>query len=184
MKDLNLLVEKLKLVGAQGTDEGNFASVVKDIALFYQDNFQLEADEVAILMTDKEKAVLFFVYPDYLVNAGMIPVNSPDAFVSHIFKSGRGMIENNFNQQKHLHLFEYINPPGKKKRIIWKLMGAVLKADGEKIGAIELSRKAATAQEAGEDFTPEGLVFLEKSIAHLAPFLQKVTPADFSIKLT
>jgi len=183
MKDINLLIEKLKMVSSAGHSDKAFKSVVDDIAKFYCDNFDLQADEVAILLTDKDNTVFSFAYPEYLVNAGMIPISSPDAFAARVFKMNRGMIENNFNQMKHLHLFEYIKGPGDKIRKIWKMMSTILHSGEVKFGIIELSRKGAAMNEAGEDFSPENLDFLESSMNEFARYFLKVLPGDFRGKL-
>lgn len=183
MKDINLLLEKFKLSTGGGHSEDAFKMVITDIAKFYCDNFELESDEVAILLTDKDNMVMSFAYPQHLVNAGMIPVSSPDAFAARVFKMNRGMIENNFNQMKHLHLFEYIKGPGEKVRRIWKMMSTIIGVGDVKFGIIELSRKGDSADDAGEDFTPENLEFLEASIREIAPYLRKVLPGDFRGKL-
>jgi hypothetical protein len=183
MKDINLLIEKLKMVTSAGQSDKAFKSVVDDIVKFYCDNFELQADEVAILLTDRDNMILSFAAPEHLVNAGMIPISSPDAFAARVFKLNRGMIENNFNQMKHLHLFEYIKGPGDKIRKIWKMMGTILRSGDVKFGIIELSRKGAAIHEAGEDFNPENLEFLESSICEFAPYFLKILPGDFRGKL-
>ena len=183
MKDINLLIEKFKMNTAGGHSEAAFHTTINDIAKFYCDNFELENDEVAILLSDKDNMVMSFAYPEHLVNAGMIPVSSPDAFAARVFKMNRGMIENNFNQMKHLHLFEYIKGPGDKIRKIWKMMSTILRSGDVKFGIIELSRKAASMHESGEDFSPENLEFLESSIREFAPYFLKVLPGDFRGKL-
>lgn len=185
MKDITLLLEKMKMTLTEAKGAEAFAAVLGDIATFYSDVFGLRKDEVAILLANQEKTVLSFACPDYLVNSGLIPVSSPDAFASQIFRLGRGIIENNFNQVKHLHLFEYVRVgEGKKTMPIWKIMGSLLKSGEEKIGVIELSRKAPAPEETGDDFTPEQLEFLDRSIAMLTPFLVKTMPGDFRGKLT
>jgi len=184
MKDIKLLLEKLKMSTGEGHSETAFKTVLADIAKFYCDNFDLETDEVAILLSDKDNMVMSFAYPEHLVNAGMIPVSSPDAFAARVFKMNRGMIENNFNQMKHLHLFEYIKGPGEKVRRIWKMMSTVIRAGEQKLGIIELSRKGDSADDAGEDFSQENLEFLEASMTEIAPYLYKVLPGDFRGKLS
>ena len=184
MKDINLLLEKFKMNTSGGHTEAAFKAIVNDIAKFYCDNFDLEADEVAILLTDKDNMVMSFAYPEHLVNAGMIPVSSPDAFAARVFKMNRGMIENNFNQMKHLHLFEYIKGPNEKVRKIWKMMSTIIRTGDMKFGIVELSRKGDSANEAGDDFSPENLEFLDASILEIAPFLRKVLPNDFRGKLS
>lgn len=183
MKELEPLLEKLRFFGTEGYSENAFKTVLTFVAKFYIDNFELETDEVAILLTDKDQMVLSFAFPEYLVDCGMIPISSPDAFASQIFQLGRGAIENNFNQQKHLHLFELIKSPSEKIGTIWKLMATVLSADGKKFGVIEISRKGETIFQTGQDFSVENLLFLEKTIARIAPHLRKVMPPDFKGKL-
>jgi hypothetical protein len=183
MKDINLLIEKLKMVTSAGQSDKTLKLVVDDIVKFYCDNFELQIDEVAILLTDKDNMVLSFAAPEHLVNAGMIPISSPDAFAARVFKMNRGMIENNFNQMKHLHLFEYIKGPGDKIRKIWKMMSTILRSGDVKFGIVELSRKGDTAHESGDDFSPENLEFLESSIREFAPYVLKVLPGDFRGKL-
>jgi hypothetical protein len=184
MKDINLLLEKFKLGTSAGHSDIAFKTVINDIAKFYCDNFDLEADEVAILLTDKDNMVMSFAYPEHLVNAGMIPVSSPDAFAARVYKLNKGLIENSFNQMKHLHLFEYIKGPGEKVRRIWKMMSTVMRAGDLKFGVIELSRKGESVDDASEDFTTENMEFLETTIVEFAPFLRKVLPADFRGQLT
>jgi hypothetical protein len=179
MKDIKLLLEKLKMSTGEGHSETAFKTVLADIAKFYCDNFDLETDEVAILLSDKDNMVMSFAYPEYLVNAGMIPLTSPDAFAARVYKLNKGLIENNFNQMKHLHLFEYIKGPGEKVRKIWKMMSMVMRSGDFKFGIIELSRKGETSDEAGEDFNQDNLEFLEQTIAAFAPYLRKVLPGDF-----
>jgi hypothetical protein len=183
MKDLGQLIEKLNVFATEGYSASAFKAVLTFVAKFYIDNLELEKDEVAILLADKDKMVLSFALPEYLVDSGMIPISAPDAFASQVFQLGRGVTENNFNQQKHLHLFELIKTPDEKIKAIWKLMGTVLKADGEKFGVIEISRKGEAVFQTGQDFSPENLVFLERTIAKIAPFIRKVMPPDFKGKL-
>ena len=66
MKDINLLIEKLKMVTSAGHSATAFKSVVDDITKFYCDNFELQTDEVAILLTDKDNMVLSFASPEHL----------------------------------------------------------------------------------------------------------------------
>jgi hypothetical protein len=184
MKDLFLVFEKIKMTAKDGYSDSGFKSIMADMAQFFQDNFALEKDEIAILLADKDKNVLSFAFPNYLINAGIIPISSPDAIAAQIFKLNRGLIENTFNQLKHLHLFEYIRNDEQKIRPIWKMMGTVLHDNDGAFGVIELSRKAISQREAGEDFTRQDLEFLEKAVARLAPVLRQTMPPEFKVKLT
>lgn len=183
MKDLQILSEKLRLIAADGHTDSAFETAIREVALFYKQNLDLDDDEVAILLTDKDHMVLSFAYPPHLVNSGMIPVSSPDAFASYVFKLNKGVIENSFNQQKHLHLFEYIRAPEQRIRPIWKMMSTVLAVKDLRFGIIEVSRKGVSLGDAGDDFNSENLEFLEKTIAQLAPLIHKILPTDFRGKL-
>lgn len=184
MKDITLLVEKLNSLSAEDRTDSIFFTILENIARFYIENLELHGNEVAILLTNKDKSVLSFAFPDYLINAGIIPVSSPDAFASQIYKLGRGFIENNFNQVKHLHLFEFIRHSEHKPLPIWKMMGAVIRVGDDKIGVIEISRKGASLQESGDDFTQENLEMLIHTMEMLAPFIKRAMPEDYRGKLS
>lgn len=183
MKDINLLGEKLRMLVAGEDREIAFKAVLKEVAAYYKDNFDLRSDEVAILLLDKSRSVLSFAYPDFLIDAGLLPVSSPDAFASQVYRSGKGAIENVFNQQKHLRLFEYVKNPDNTSKPICKIMAAVLKAGDETIGIIEVSRKGHSSHEAGDDFSQENLVFFEKTIPRLVPYIQQLMPMDYKGKI-
>ena len=102
MKEFNLLVEKLKNDIQKGASEENLKKVVNRIASFYVEQLQVNTEEVAIFLANHEKTILSFAYPEYLINSGMIPVSSTDAVASHVFRTGRSIMENNFQQQKRL----------------------------------------------------------------------------------
>lgn len=184
MKDLNELIGTLAVVSAKEDRDLAFKNVIHEIELFYKENFFLNDYEVAIFLANEEKTVLSFACPDYLVNSGMIPVSSTEAFTSAIFRTGRGIIENNFQQQKHLQIFEIIRTPEDKIMPIWKMIGALIAVGGDKLGVIEISRRADDPGDAGEDFTESDLMFLENTIKKLAPFIQRVKPKNFRGKIT
>lgn len=184
MKDLNELIGTLAVEVAKEDKDEAFKSVIRQIEAFYTENFFLDEYEVAIFLTNDEKTVLSFACPEYLVNSGMIPVSSTEAYGATIYRTGRGVVENNLQQQKHLHIFEIIKTPDAKIKPVWKMIGAVIAVEEEKIGVIEISRRAANQGEVGEDFTESDLRFLENTIAKLAPFLKKVLPDNFRGKIT
>jgi hypothetical protein len=184
MRDINELIAKLKIELSKADAENALSIALKEIEQYYTDNLFLNPYEVAISLTNKEKTVLSFACPDYLVNSGMIPVSSTEAFMASIFRSGRGIIENNLQQQKHLGIFEIIRTPEGKIMPLWKMMGALIAIEQDKLGVIEISRRAISQDDAGEDFTPADLQFLEKTIKILAPFIKKVMPENFRGKIT
>jgi hypothetical protein len=184
MKDLSELIGTLAVEVAKENKEEAFKNVIREIETFYTENFHLNDWEVAIFLANKEKTVLSFACPGYLVNSGMIPISSTEAFSASIFRTGRELLENNLQLHKHLSLFEIIRTPDDKIKPVWKMIGSLIKVDDEKIGVIEISRRAIEQADAGEDFTERELQFLENTIAKLAPFIKKVLPENFRGKIT
>jgi len=184
MKDINELIAKLKMEISKGDRDTAFSVVLQEIDQFYKENFFLGDYEVAIFLTNQEKTVLSFACPKYLVNSGMIPVSSTDAIISTVFRTGRGIIENNLQQQKHLSIFEIIRTPEGELRPIWKMIAALLAVEEDKIGVIEISRRSTKPETADEDFTENDLLFLQKTIKILAPFIKRVMPENFRSTIT
>jgi len=135
------------------------------------------------MLLDKTKSVLSFAYPEFLVDSGLLPVTSPDAFASQIYRSGKGAIENVFSQQKHLRLFEYVKNPDNTRKPICKIMASLIMYGEEKIGIIELSRKGFSPHESGDDFTLENLHFVEATMEKMVPFIKQVMPEDYKGKI-
>ncbi len=184
MADLSILLEKLKIIKAQKKNDDDFFQATGLIARFFEETFNVDEDEVAILLTDKEKVFLSFAHPPYLINSGVISVSSPDAFAAYVYKNEQAYIENNFFQQKHLHLFEFVKPPAQKPRPIWKIMAAVLvdpaKNDKQKkYGVVEISRKGTKFEEAGPDFSVEDLEILKNALNFIAPIYAAIIPENF-----
>lgn len=183
MRDLGALIAKLEADIVSEKHEDAFRIVINDIAAYFYENLKLDTNEVAILLANDEKTILSFAFPEYLVNAGMIPVNSTEAIAANVFRTGRAFIENNLQQQKHLSIFQIIRTPDQKIKLIWKMAGCLISLGNEKIGVLELSRRAVNFSEAGPDFSFKELDFMEKSAAKLAPILKKVLPNNFRGKL-
>ena len=184
MKELSELIGTLAVEVAKENKEEAFRNVIREIEAFYTENFHLNDYEVAIFLTNDEKAVLSFACPQYLVNSGMIPISSTEAFSASIFRTGRGLLENNVQLHKHLSIFEIIRTPDDKIRPVWKMIGASIAVEDDKIGVIEISRRAVSQADAGEDFSETDLKFLANTITKLAPFIKKVLPRNFVGKVT
>lgn len=177
-------MEKLKNDIQKGPSEENLKKVINRIAEFYIEKLQLNSDEVAIFLANDEKTILSFVYPDYLINSGIIPTSSTDAIAAHVFRTGRSVMENNFQQQKHLFIFEMIKTPDNKIKPIWKVMCTIISTKEEKIGVIQTSRRGTDIGEVGSDFNLQHLDFLEKTASELSPMIKMVLPKNFKVKLT
>ena len=184
MSDLNELIGILTVECVKENREEAFDNVINAIEAFYKDNFFLEDYEVAIFLTNTEKTVLSFACPKYLVNSGMIPITSTEAYSASIYRNARGLIENNLQQQKHLGIFEIIRTPDDHVKLLWKMMGTVIAVGQEKFGVIEISRRSVSQMDAGEDFNEGDLRFLEDTIKKIAPYLKQVLPENFRGKIT
>lgn len=184
MKDLNELIGTLVIETANEDKDEAFKTVIREIEKFYIENYNLNNYEVAIFIANKGKVVLSFACPEYLVDSGMIPVTSTEAVIANIFQTGKGIIMNNVRQHKHLSIFEVIPIPSNGIKPIWKMMGSLIEVEGEKIGTIEISRRAANEHEVDEDFTDQDFRFLERTMKKLAPFIKKVMPENFRGKIT
>lgn len=183
MTEINQLLAKLQMETATIAKD-TMKNTINDISQFYMENLGTTEDEVAIFLIDKDKTMLSFACPKYLVNSGMIPVSSTDAIVANIFRTGNPAIVNSFSQQKHLSVFEIIKTPDGKIKPIWKMIGCLISVDNDKIGVIEVSRRGVNFSEAGEDFTHDNLNFLRTTIDQLAPFIKKVVPKDYKGKIS
>jgi DNA-directed RNA polymerase subunit H (RpoH/RPB5) len=111
-----------------------------------------------------------------MVHSGSIPINSDEAIVATIFRTGRSIVENNLQHRTHLAVFHMIKIPDMGILPLWKMMGAVIKVKDEKIGVIEISRRSPTFEECGKDFTFTERDYLTNTIEEFAPFIQKVFP--------
>ena len=179
MKDIFLVIENLKHEVATNSPEDAFKIVINEMTKYYMENLNLDNDEVAILLTDKDKTILSFCQPEYLVDSGMIPISSNDAIVSDVYKNSGDYIENNFQQQKHLNIFETIKTPENEIKPVWKMIASVFADIDEKIGVIELSRRGVQKKMAGADFTQDDLTLLRESQIKFASFLKKVLPSNY-----
>ena len=179
MKDINELILKLKIELSKKDKKEGFALAIDSIASFYMENYQISKNEIAILLTNKEKTMLSFAHPPYLINSGMIPINLGEAIASRVYTTGKGFMDNNLQQQRHLFIFESIKTPENKIIPIWKMISAKIGFESVSLGIIEISRRSQKFQDAGPDFTFEDLQFLENSIKKVSPLLLGVMPENF-----
>lgn len=123
--------------------------------------FQVGKTEVALL--ELSGRLLNFLYPAELKTAGAIPLSS-SAVAARTAQTKQAELFNGFTQVKHFSVFELVKlgNTGLDEQVIQKLMSApVLASNGEVIGVIQVSRKAARPAAAGPDFTTDDLRKLE-----------------------
>lgn len=179
MRDVDELTLKLKIELGKADPDKKFLTAIDAVAEFYMSNFNVSRHEIALLFVNKQKTILSFAHPPYLVNSGMIPVNLSEAIASRIFRSGKGFIDNNLQHQRHLFIFESIKTPENKIMPIWKMIGARISHADDNLGVIEISKRAENFAEAGDDFAVSELQFLEESLKKVSGILREVMPDDF-----
>lgn len=125
--------------------------------------FNLQADEVAILLADLEHEVLRFVWPAKLQKSGTIPISSRDSLAARTYRENKAVANNRFAAIYHASIFEQVKlapDATERPQPIQKILSAPLHgADSAPTGVIQVSRKGADGN-AVADFTREDLASL------------------------
>ncbi|MCU0235601.1 MAG: GAF domain-containing protein [Acidobacteria bacterium] len=176
MNDVNELIEELRtlITASEYSASERFPAAMKRVAGFLADVFGVEQAEVAILWNRGDS--LAFVWPEFLAEARELPVKAKLPIAARIFRSGTPFLDNRFVGREHMVEYEYVKEEDGESRLIWKLMGAAIAVDGERLGVVQISRKRSAFSEPGPDFTPADLEALEKLAARLGPSLKAVVP--------
>ncbi len=176
MDAVNALIEELRtLVSSPDfSAEERFQVGMNRMAGFLADAFGGEKAEVAVLW--QRGSSLSFLWPEYLAEARELPIQSQLPVAATIFRSGNSFLDNRFMQRDHMVEYEFVKEPDGESRRIWKLMGASVTVDGERLGVVQISRKRSAFGEPGPDFTPADLELLEKLATRLGPFLKAIVP--------
>jgi GAF domain len=153
------LAAELELLANHMTSEnaGNQQLSVPALAERIAENFQVKADEVAILLVSERHKNLQFLVPEALRNVGSIPLSSTSALAARTARESRPDILNNFTAVRHATVFEGVKADSLSAAAIQKIISAPILYEAKVIGVIQISRKAATVAEAGPDFTPDDL---------------------------
>lgn len=176
MNDVNALIEELRklITTSEFSAEERFQVAVQRLAAFLAAAFGVEPTEVAILWNRGN--TLSFLWPDFLAEAKELPVKSKQPIAAQIFRSGDSFLDNRLAQREHMVEYEFVKDADGESRRIWKMMGAAIIVDGQRLGVLQISRKRSAFSEPGPDFTPGDLELLEKLAARLGPSLQAVVP--------
>jgi hypothetical protein len=176
MNDVNNLIEDLRtlITTSEFSAEERFEVAMNRMAGFLADAFGGEEAEVAVLWNRGE--TLSFLWPDFLAKAKELPVQSALPIAANIFRNGNSFLDNRFMEREHMVEYEFVKEPDGGSRLIWKMMGAAITVDGERLGVVQISRKRSAYNEPGPDFTPADLDLLEKLTARLGPFMKAVIP--------
>jgi len=176
MKDVNALIEELRTLisTSEFSAAERFQTAVNRIAAFLADAFGGEKSEVAILWNRGES--LSFLWPDFLAEAKELSIKSKLSIAATIFRSGRSFLDNRLMEREHMVEYEFVKESDGESRRIWKMMGAAITVEGERLGVVQISRKRSAYNEPGPDFTPADLDLLEKLTTRLGAFMKAVIP--------
>ena len=131
--------------------------------------FGVRRDEVAIFAYDSRFEILRFSWPVQLRSAGFVPISARDALVAMTARHRKAFLDNYFAQTPHLHIFETFPLERTGGIPIQKIMSVpMVREGGELRGAVQISRKGETPDEAGMDFTPQDLDALHKLASVIA----------------
>jgi len=130
--------------------------------------FDVDPDEVAILIVSQKNKILKFVIPEKLSVVGSIPLSSTNALAARTVRERKAELTNTFNTSRHASVFEGVPLGRREGESIHKMMSAPI-VDGTKvIGVIQISRKGHSAKSAGPDFTQKDL----RALTALSPTLE------------
>ena len=176
MNDVNALVEDLRalITTSEFSAAERFQVAMNRMAGFLADAFGGEKAEVAVLW--KRGKSLSFLWPDFLVGAKKLAIDSKLSVATGILRSGRPFLDNRLIEREHMVEYEFVKEGDGGSRLIWKMMGVAVTVDGKRWGVVQISRKRSAYNEPGPDFTPADLELLEKLAARLGPFLKAVIP--------
>lgn len=151
-------VQLVKECEPEGLSEHNGKRLAGEIARI----FEVKSDEVAILKI--ERGALHFVYPHQLRAVGNIPLSTASSVAVRTANTQCAETINNFAQVKHASIFEspnvgvHITEARKRDEyVIQKLISAPVVSGTDVLGVIQVSRKGASPESAGPDFTPMDL---------------------------
>ena len=153
------LASEFELLANRMTEEhaGNQELSMPALAERIAEHLGVQPEEVAILAVSERRRQLSFLVPEALRNVGSIPLSSTSALAARTVRDSRPDIVNNFAGVRHASVFEGVRAEALTATAIQKIVSAPILADGKVIGVIQISRKAASAAEAGPDFTADDL---------------------------
>lgn len=174
MEDINALIEELRTFvnTSEISAKDRFQPAINRLAGFLAEAFGVEKTEVAILWSRGDS--LSFLWPDFLVDARELSLKSKLPIAASIFRDGRSFLDNRFMDREHMVEYEFVKEADGESRRIWKMMGAAIAVDGERLGVVQISRKRTAYGEPGPDFAPADLELLEKLAARLGPLLKAI----------
>ena len=117
----------------------------------------VKTDEIALMGVSNRWRHLYFLVPESLKQVGFIPLSSTSAIAARTARESRPDIINNFASVRHATVFEGVKTGGDSSEIIQKMISAPILSGDKVVGVIQVSRKGASAKDAGPDFSADDL---------------------------
>ena len=141
----------------EGRGTAPSSSELSEIAEALAKQFDVDADEVAIMKFVPKFKSLKFVVPVKLSPVGTIPVTSTSALAAKTARERKPEAVNNFSSARHANVFEAVPLGRDLSELIQKIMSAPILDGSKVIGVVQICRKAASLNAAGPDFTQKDL---------------------------
>ncbi|PLX83180.1 MAG: hypothetical protein C0617_11615 [Desulfuromonas sp.] len=125
--------------------------------------YGVSTEEVAIFSLDAGRTILHFRWPLKLKKLGFIPLSSHDSLASRTVRDNKAFLNNRFSSAPHTSIFERVRlEEGRveKPLPIQKIISVPISGEGQVKGVIQVSRKAAKANEGVKDFVKNDLTTL------------------------
>ena len=154
---------------ARKRDEGETVRLNRAVDLISK-NFGVQNHEVAILGLTSDERSLRFLAPDSLRTIGQIPLSSTNSLAVRTLRDKRPELTNHFSVVPHASVLEAV-PISEYQRgqPIHKIMSSPILLGNRAIGVLQVSRKGASPDETGPDFTQLQLRELKTISDALAP---------------
>lgn len=148
----------------EATPEGRLRAVAEELAQF----FGVRSHEIGLFKVDARNHAITFRWPLSMAKTGHIPLKAVNSLVAKTANEKKAILDNNFAKSRHLFMFEHMLAEKSDRIPVQKIMSVPVMSAAAVSGVIQLARKAATPEAAGDNFSSENLADLEKIAAILA----------------
>lgn len=131
--------------------------------------FGVREHEVGLFSVSQKKHEISFVWPLSMSKVGHIPLNAVNSLVAKTANEQKAHLDNSFAGSRHLFIFEHMLAEKNERIPVQKIMSVPIAVAGTVVGVVQITRKAASPVESGEDFTPGNLSALEALATTLSP---------------
>lgn len=154
---------------------GDLPGLLRQAAQAVEQAFGLRPDEVAILLLVDQARLLKFVHPPELAKGGenLVPVTIP-SLASQALQRRQAVIENDVPRARHVFAYEGLFG---SRLPIQKMLSLPLIHGQAVLGVIQVSRRAPSRAEAGNDFTAADAAKLQEVIRSYLEALTRLGPA-------